>query len=254
MIYPLDEPSKISDNKEGVIFPTNNEKYHPSKIAQNGDNKMKAYLYIRVSTGKQQRSGLGKEAQLKSCFDFAKTNNIEVLGTYEESQSGKDADRPVLQEALAQAKQEDAMILVAKLDRLSRSVADIAVWMREKVKFCVVDMGLNTDNFMLHIYASFAELERVMIGKRTKDALAQAKQRGVKLGSNNPSIQEAALSGKRKQGEETLARILPYIEEAKKEGITSYKGIAKYLNENGIKSPRGGLWYTASVSKMMKRI
>ncbi len=90
--------------------------------------------------------------------------------------------------------------------------------------------------------------------KLTKAALHQAKKRGVKLGVDNPLIKDAVMEGKKKQGEDTIERVLPYIEEARALGIVSYRGITQYLNEKGVPSPRGGKWYPASVSKVMKRI
>jgi DNA invertase Pin-like site-specific DNA recombinase len=84
--------------------------------------------------------------------------------------------------ALNAAKKARCEVAVAKLDRLSRDVAFIATLMSQKVPFIVVALGKNVDPFTLHIYAALAEQERRMISRRTKEALQEAKARGVKLG------------------------------------------------------------------------
>lgn len=215
----------------------------------------KAYIYTRVSTGRQGRSGLGLDAQKKACLEFAAQNNIEVLDIVVETQSGKHADRPILKEAMRRAKADKgSIILVAKLCRLSRSVADISRWMAEGIPFVVCELGLEVPSFMLHIYASFAQLEREQIGKRTSAALQEAKKRGVKLGASIESVKEAAKKGRLKAGKQTLERVAPFIMQAKAEGITTQQKIADYLNDRRVLSPRGKLWSQPAIRKVLKRM
>src|SRR5262252_4974431 len=143
-----------------------------------------AIAYIRVSTQKQGKSGLGLEAQETLIERFASQEGFQIIQTFTEVQSGKDDDqrRPQLSAALQAARKAKAPVIVAKLDRLSRDVHFISGLMKHKVAFIVADLGADTDPFMLHIYAALAEKERRMISVRTKDALAAAKARGKQLG------------------------------------------------------------------------
>lgn len=142
--------------------------------------------YIRVSSKQQGRSGLGLEAQRQIIVAFARAEGFEIVGEFVEVETGKGFDaltrRPQLKAALAAAKKAKCEIVVAKLDRLSRDVAFISGLMSQRVPFVVCALGRNVDPFMLHIYAALAEQERRMISQRTREALAAAKARGVKLG------------------------------------------------------------------------
>ena len=145
-----------------------------------------AISYIRVSTARQGRSGLGLEAQRRAIAEFCEREGLAVTGEFVEVETGKGADalerRPQLAAALAAAKKARCSIIVAKLDRLSRDVAFIAGLMASRVPFIAAELGADADPFMLHLYAALAEKERRMISARTKDALQAAKARGVKLG------------------------------------------------------------------------
>src|SRR5215831_17799128 len=143
--------------------------------------------YIRVSTQKQGRSGLGLEAQRTANAQFAEREGFTIATEFTEVETGKGADaldrRPQLAAALAEAKRRKCSIVVAKLDRLSRDVHFISGLMTQKVPFIVAELGPDVDPFMLHIYAALAEKERRNISIRTKQALAAAKARGVQLGN-----------------------------------------------------------------------
>ena len=145
-----------------------------------------AVAYIRVSTARQGRSGLGLEAQRRAIAEFCDREGLATTGEFVEVETGKGADalerRPQLATALATAKRARCSIVVAKLDRLSRDVAFIAGLMAARVPFIAAELGSDADPFMLHLYAALAEKERRMISARTKDALRAAKARGVKLG------------------------------------------------------------------------
>jgi len=138
--------------------------------------------YVRVSTARQGRSGLGLEAQLAALAKFCDAEAFKLVETYTETESGADDDRPQLSDAIERARKAKVPIIVAKLDRLSRDVHYISGLMKHRVPFIVTELGADTDPFLLHIYAALAEKERQMISRRTKDALAAARARGVILG------------------------------------------------------------------------
>jgi DNA invertase Pin-like site-specific DNA recombinase len=150
----------------------------------------RAIGYIRVSTAKQGKSGLGLDAQQQVLQRFAVAEGIELVDVLVEVESAKhDASkRPVLAQALAKAKRGKMPIVVAKLDRLSRDVHYISGLMQHRVPFIVAEFGVDTDPFMLHIYAALAEKERRMISERTRYALQAAKARGVSLGGRREHI------------------------------------------------------------------
>ena len=129
---------------------------------------------------------LGLEAQRKAVTAFAAAEGFAIAGEHVEVETAKGADaldrRPELKAALKAAKKLRASVAVAKLDRLSRDVAFISGLMAQRVPFIVTALGKDVDPFMLHIYAAMAQQERTMISRRTKEALAEAKARGVKLG------------------------------------------------------------------------
>src|SRR3954449_5796775 len=156
---------------------------------------MRAVAYLRVSTGKQGKSGLGLEAQREAIARFVEAEGLGLIGEQVEVETGKGSDaldcRPVLRETLAMARKAKATVVVAKLDRLSRDVAFIANLMAQRVPFIVTELGTDADPFMLHIYAALAQKERAMIAERTRAALAQKKAQGAKLGNrtNLPKAQ-----------------------------------------------------------------
>jgi DNA invertase Pin-like site-specific DNA recombinase len=142
--------------------------------------------YLRVSTRKQGKSGLGLEAQRRAVAAFAEAEGFEIISEFVEVETGKGADaldkRPQLAAAMKLAKKQKTPVIVAKLDRLSRDVHFISGLMVHKTPFIVAELGRNVDPFLLHIYAALAEQERLMISQRTRAGLAAAKARGKKLG------------------------------------------------------------------------
>jgi DNA invertase Pin-like site-specific DNA recombinase len=205
--------------------------------------------YIRVSTERQGRSGLGLEAQRAAIVRFAEAEGFTVAGGFTEIETGKGADaldrRPQLSEALKAARRLKAPIVVAKLDRLSRDVHFISGLMAQRVPFIVAELGNNVDPFMLHIYAALAEKERALISERTKVALAAAKARGVKLGNQALADANKAEAEARDEG---LRPVL--VELAGK----SLRAIAAELTARSIAAPRGGSWNQVSVMRAKKRL
>ena len=148
---------------------------------------MRKYVtYRRVSSTEQGKSGLGLEAQTRDIQHFLGNyaeSPYEMVGDFVETHTGSDNDRPQLNAAIALAKKTGAVLVVAKLDRLSRRASFLAALMEEKgLDFKVPQMPY-ADQFQLHIYAALAEQERAFISQRTTAALQAAKARGVRLGA-----------------------------------------------------------------------
>lgn len=212
----------------------------------------KAIPYCRVSTERQGQSGLGLEAQQKAVRDYADAYQIELLTEFTEIESGATSKRPVLQQALEVCKQTKAILLIAKLDRLGRNVAFISKLMESDVDFVAVD-NPNANKLIVHIMAAFAEYERDQISKRTKEALAAAKKRGIKLGVNGRDI----LSKKNRQAAIDFAmNMKPVIDNLKGQGYTTIRDITEGLNKKQIETYTGqqAKWHINTVHTLLKRI
>jgi DNA invertase Pin-like site-specific DNA recombinase len=215
--------------------------------------------YLRVSTQRQQRSGLGIEAQRTAIHQFAAAESLTIIAEFVEFESGKGADaldrRPQLAAALAAAKARKCSVVVAKLDRLSRDVAFVAGLMAQRVPFIVTELGRDADPFMLHLYAALAEKERRLISERTKAALAARKTSGMRLG-NPRNLHLAGSVGRAIQvltAEEFAKNIFPMIRAIQASGAASFAAIADELNERGVKSARGRRWHVSSVANVLAR-
>ena len=209
-----------------------------------------AVCYIRVSTQKQARSGLGLEAQQSALAAFAQTEGFAIVGEFTETETGKGSDaldrRPQLAAALALARKHRAPILVAKLDRLSRDVHFISGLMAQKVPFIVAELGADTDPFVLHLFAALAEKERRLISQRTKAALAAKKAQGATLGGLRQHGIEARDEAMRRA--EALRGVL---EELK---ALSANAIARELNARAIATPSGAPWSAVTVIRVQRRL
>jgi len=212
--------------------------------------------YLRVSTDRQGRSGLGLDGQREAVVAFCHREGLLLISEHVEVETGKGADaldrRPVLRGTLDQARRLKCAVVVARLDRLSRDVHFISGLMVHRVPFIVASLGMDTDPFMLHIYAAFAEKERSLISERTRAALAAAKARGAVLG-NRTNLAEAGLKGVRARAEVTAAHDANVLAVIMSCGVETYKGIAEVLNERGVATVRGGRWYAGTVRAMMLR-
>ncbi|WP_027584025.1 recombinase family protein [Bradyrhizobium sp. Ai1a-2] len=211
--------------------------------------KPRIIFYGRVSTARQGRSALGLDAQREAVTRFAKAEGLQIAAEFVEVETGKGHDaldrRPKLAAALKAARKFGGPIIVAKLDRLSRDVHFISGLMCEKVPFVVAELGPDVDPFMLHVYAAIAEKERRVIAQRTRDALAAAKARGVKLG--NPLGGTA-----NKQAANAYAESLRSVVEPIKD--LSTRRIAAHLNEGGHTTQRGGQWSSVTVMRLLDRL
>ena len=223
----------------------------------------KQVLYFRVSTAEQGRSGLGLDAQREQVHQFLNGGEWMIVSELVEIESGSksDADRPELAKALRLCRIHNARLVVAKLDRLSRSVSFISRLMDSKVKFVAVDMP-EMDSFTVHIFAALAERERKLISQRTRDGLRQAKLRGVKLGSPELNLSGDDIEKGRKIGLEVRTKnarlkavdILEIVEDIKDSGITTFKGIAEELTRRGIPTPRNKAnWQGVQVKRLYER-
>jgi DNA invertase Pin-like site-specific DNA recombinase len=224
--------------------------------------------YYRVSTRKQGDSGLGLDAQRKAVHDYAASIKSPILAEYTEVESGKHSARPELAKAIARARRAKGRLVVAKLDRLARNVAFTSALMESKVDFVACD-NPHANKLTIHLLAAMAEHEAEQISKRTKDALAAAKAKGVKLGSHRPGHWassarrarrlEGALKGtkvaavvRRKAAIEAYADLLPLMRQLRDEGL-SFDRIADRLNEEGHTTRQGKHWHRSQVKVVLDR-
>ncbi len=223
--------------------------------------------YLRVSTDRQGKSGLGLEAQREAIARFCAAEGFTIAAEYIEVETAKGADaldrRPHLAAALAHAKRIGCAVVVAKLDRLSRDVAFIASLMANRVPFMVCDLGPNADPFMLHIYAALAEQERRMISTRTKVALQAAKARGVKLGGDRgyrptkgPGTHEQGGAAVRMMADQAAGIVMEAIHRIRKDIGTdaSLRDVAAELTARSVPTPRGGAWTATAVRRVLARL
>lgn len=212
-------------------------------------------LYKRVSTSEQGRSGLGLEAQQRDIDLFLKQcPDPLVVGTYTEVVSGGKGEqhRPVLAEALKHCRTAKAVLLVSKLDRLSRNVAFIAKLMEDKTVEMRVASLPQASRFELHLYAALAEQERTFISQRTKAALAAAKDRGVKLGGPRKYLD---IENTRRANEaiRNAQLVAPLILPLYKSGATLQE-VANALNGGGVHTSRGKEWRPTQVKRVLERL
>jgi DNA invertase Pin-like site-specific DNA recombinase len=202
--------------------------------------------YYRVSTEKQGKSGLGLAAQ-RSRLDAFVLATDRILQEFVDIQSGRKDDRSGLNKALAFAKAKKATLLIARLDRFSRRVSFIARIMDEGISLCCAEMP-NASEFQLHIFAALAQEERRLISERTRAALAEAKKRGRQLGANG-----ARLALINKQQADAFAGSIGAAVYAI--GIEkSYSEIASKLNEQGLRTRTGRLFYAQTVKNVAMRL
>lgn len=220
--------------------------------------------YTRVSTKKQGSSGLGLEAQTASVTAFVNGHG-KLLATYTEVESGKKSDRTELTKALAHARRAKAILVVAKMDRLSRNVAFLSALMESKVEFVAVD-NPHANRLTIHILAAIAEHEAKATSVRTKEALQAAKARGVKLGSNRPghwagkehlrqagikkATKAAALANKQNRIG-IYSDLVPLIKNFRSQGVT-LQAIAAKLTELGHETRRGKAWSHVQVLRILR--
>nr|WP_103119606.1 recombinase family protein [Methylopila sp. Yamaguchi] len=212
--------------------------------------------YYRVSTVRQGRSGLGLEAQREAVCRYLRDPQNLLAGSYVEVESGTRADRPQLRLALAACRLHRARLVIAKLDRLARSVAFVSNLMESGVEFQACDFP-QANRLTIHILAAVAEHEAKMISERTQAALAAAKTRGAVLGGFRGRI---ATDSDREKGRSTRSRnadlfaadLAPTINAM---GFSaSSSAVACKLNEMGVTTRRGLKWSPTQAQRLMVRI
>jgi DNA invertase Pin-like site-specific DNA recombinase len=222
--------------------------------------------YLRVSTARQGRSGLGLEAQREAVRTYLDGGKWKLVAEYVEVESGKKDDRPELAKALHRAKVTGATLIVAKLDRLSRNVAFLSNLQDSKVKFVACDLP-EANEFTINIMAAVAQHERKIIGERTRVAMAAAKnnpawKRAHPNGFGNPNGakalrgagNDAAVEKLKAEANRHAEAIVPIIEDIRASGALNLRAIAAELNEREILTARGGQWHASSVRNVMQRM
>lgn len=202
---------------------------------------MQYVAYYRVSTQMQGKSGLGLEAQRTAVLRF--THGQEIVAEFTEVESGKRDDRPELEKAIDLAKQRNAVLVIAKLDRLSRNVHFISGLLKRNVPIKACDMP-HADNFQFHIMAAVAEKEREMISHRTKVAIAAKRARGSEWGTNAARVEKASAFAD---------SIQSHVQALIDNGDDTPAAIARALNERGIRTPRGAEWGPGQVVRLLRR-
>ncbi len=209
----------------------------------------KVVAYYRVSTNDQN---LGIEAQKSIVKQYCDLNSAEIISEYEEHESGKNNHRVQLAIALEETVKTGSYLIVAKIDRLTR-VAYFGLRLCEKYKIIFCDhptMGTLEQS----IYFGMAQQEREYISQRTKAALAALKSKGVKLGAPNAhftNVQRSmALSRRKNNSRNKEANKKAFAIVRIMTGNWSYK--ARFLNENGFKTSKGGIWRPQQVQRLVK--
>lgn len=226
-------------------------------------SKGKYVAYYRVSTRGQGSSGLGIEAQRNAVTSYLGEHAPRIVAEFTEVESGKRSDRPALERALTTARVHQAALVVAKVDRLTRSVGFLSRLLEAGVDVRFADLPAvegPTGRFMLQQMAAVAELEAGMISSRTKAALAAARARGQRLGGHRGASlsKEARGAGREAQVEQAHRRALdlePLMKELRASGCATCKEIALALTARGIPTARGReAWSATQVARIEARL
>lgn len=226
------------------------------------DTAVELIAYYRVSTARQGESGLGLEAQRAKVEALAAERRAEVVAEFIEVESGRKADRPQLAMALAEARRRGAAVAVAKLDRIARDAELVLRLSREAEAngmagflFCDlpdIDATTAAGRMVLSVMASVAEFEGRRISERTREALQQAKARGVKLGglrANTITRNDAA----RERGQANAERLRPVLTALVAQGA-SLREMADALAKAGTTTKAGKPLSPSSVKLALERL
>lgn len=220
---------------------------------------MKKYIaYYRVSRKEQGLSGLGLAAQESSVVKYVASQGGTILKEYTEIETGTNKrERIQIHKAIQMAKNEGAVLVIAKLDRLARNVSFVSSLMDAGIEFVAVDMP-SANNFTIHIFSALAEQEAKLISTRTKQALAELKKKGVKLGNPNNLTNEARNKGVKAIKDNALnndrnRQAQSIISNCKEKGMT-YRGIADYLNGLNFKTRYGKQFLPSTVHQLYSRM
>ena len=218
--------------------------------------------YVRVSTQQQGRSGLGLEAQHATIRAYVRDHGGELVDTLEEVESGAHDSRPKLVEALKSCGQLGCTLVIAKLDRLSRNALFLLQLQESGLDFVCCDMP-GANKLTIGIMALLAQQERELISARTRDALAAAKARGVKLGHWSHREVRDTLAGRRGSAKGAAAvkamadaraeDLADVVRGMRAEGLSLAK-TADRLNAKGYVTARGGKWHPTTVKNLLARL
>ena len=211
---------------------------------------------VRVSSKQQGQSGLGLKAQEKSIRSFAEREGLEVIKIISEVESGASKHRPKLDQAIKLARKNNAILCVARLDRLSRKVSVISELMEAgKVPFVSCELGMRVQPFMIHVWSAFAATERQKISERTSAALQAKIAGGWKAG--NPELSKLSKKGNeamRSKADRFALEIKSVVDGLRANGCNSFNGMAFEMNRAGVKTARGGEWSAQTVKRLVKRL
>lgn len=220
---------------------------------------MKNYIaYYRVSRKVQGISGLGLSAQKSSVEKYVAGQDGTILNEYTEIETGTNKrDRVEIHKAIQEAKNAGAILVIAKLDRLARNVSFVSSLMDAGIEFVAVDMP-SANHFTIHIFSALAEQEAKLISLRTKQALAELKKKGVKLGSPKNLTIDARNKGvqtikENAQNNDRNRQAQSIISNCKEKGMT-YRQIADYLNELNFKTRYGKQFLPSTVHQLYSRL
>ena len=205
--------------------------------------------YLRVSTDRQGISGLGIEAQRQAVQRYVASVGGTLLAEHVEVETGRSATRPILLQSIAQCRRDRAVLLIARLDRLARSVSFVSSLIDSGVEFVAADNPA-ANKPMVQMLAVFAEYERDQIAARTKAALAAAKARGVVLGANGKVL--AAV--RRAEADQFAEGLRKPVTHAFEQGALTLKEVAERLNGAGIVTREGGRWSAQSAQRLVLRL
>lgn len=216
---------------------------------------MKYVAYYRVSTRKQS---LGLEAQRSAVLNYISSSDTNVLlAEYSEKESGKNDYREQLYNAIECCRKNNAKLLLAKIDRLSRKVGFIFSLRDSGVDFVALDIP-NFNTLSLGIFSTLAQTERELISSRTKNALQELKSKGIKLGNPNAHFTDemrakaymanSAIAQRNKNNKRAVSMILSLLNQT-----NNNSEIARYLNENGFLTSKGKLFTSTQVIRLINR-
>jgi DNA invertase Pin-like site-specific DNA recombinase len=212
--------------------------------------------YYRVSTARQGMSGLGLDAQREAVARYLNGGEWELVGEFTETETGKGANalekRPQLRAALELCKRRGATLIIAKLDRLARNVHFVSGLLETGCDFVAADMP-QANKVMIQMHAVMAEWERDQISKRTKDALAAAKARGVKLGTAGAANLKPNVEARQRAADAFAVRLAGMVAGFRARNL-SQRDMVGELNALGIKTPNGGTWHRGQLCRLLERI
>ncbi|TJZ85784.1 recombinase family protein [Paracoccus hibiscisoli] len=226
--------------------------------------KIRFVSYLRVSTDRQGRSGLGLDAQRQAVADYLNGGSWKLVQEVIEVESGGKNDRPQLQAAIEKCRAYGAKLVVAKIDRLTRDAAFLLNLRDAGIDFVAADMP-DANRLTVGIMALVAEQEREAISQRTKAALAAAKAKGTQLGPyrdgrfvgriGTKEDAQRATQGRTRRADAFARDIQPALLDADPESTASLSAIARCFNDKGVPTPSGrGTWTPMAVARLKVRL